>query len=111
MAQEVTVTTDGQSAEYETGGIVTNIVPKAGGNVFSLYSNASYADKNFQTRELASGLTYGASVGSLTSLTAYGGPNQSSHGLGRFAVSYVTGSHAVKVGATMMSGVYDVYGA
>jgi hypothetical protein len=287
MAQEVTVTTDGQSAEYETGGIVTNIVPKAGGNVFSLYSNASYADKNFQTnnysdelrarglavppsvkrvgdfgvgvggpikqdtlwfytghrrwdalqeqagqyynathhtlfytpdlgrpaflnnwahdhsvrltwqvnaknkinyfqtyqrsctcdltgsaavanlapesstefhydpivlpqvtwnyaptnrllfeaggqylhqtinstrtsetfpsdigvRELSTGITYGASVGSLTSLTAYGGPNQSSHGLGRFAMSYVTGSHAMKVGATMMSGIYDVYGA
>ena len=32
MAQEVTITTDGQSAEYETGGIVTNIVPKDGGN-------------------------------------------------------------------------------
>ena len=35
MSQEVTLTTDGQSAEYETGGLVTNVVPRDGGNRWS----------------------------------------------------------------------------
>ena len=56
MAQEVTITTDGHSAEYETGGIVTNVVPKAGGNIFSLYGNGAYADKNFQSNNYSDAL-------------------------------------------------------
>ena len=52
MAQEVTITTDGQSAEYETGGMVTNIVPKDGGNRFALYSNFSVLEQGPPEQQL-----------------------------------------------------------
>lgn len=48
MAQEVTVVTDGMSAEQETGGLLTNIVPRDGGNLFKVYSNFSFANRELQ---------------------------------------------------------------
>jgi hypothetical protein len=61
--------------------------------------------------ELTTGLAYGEAIASLTGLQAYGGPNQSSSGKTRASMSYVTGSHAVKVGMTTASGIYNLYGA
>ena len=60
---------------------------------------------------MGSNLVYNKSNGGLATLTAYGGPNQSSHWDTRASMSYVTGSHAVKVGMTTRSGVYNVTGA
>jgi carboxypeptidase family protein len=47
-AQEITFQTGGISAESETGGIVMNVVPKEGGNTFTGYFNAAYANDAFQ---------------------------------------------------------------
>ncbi len=47
-AQEITFQTGGISAESETGGITMNVVPKEGGNTFTGYFNASYANSSLQ---------------------------------------------------------------
>ena len=39
--QETTIQTGGMSAESETGGPQINVVPKDGGNVYSVYANTS----------------------------------------------------------------------
>jgi hypothetical protein len=56
MAQEVTIATDGLSAEYETGGVVTNVVPKDGGNVFTAYAFTEYSGKKLQSSNLSAEL-------------------------------------------------------
>ena len=53
MAQEVTLST-GNSAEFETGGMATNVVQKDGGNRFSLYSLANYTGEGLQSENLGS---------------------------------------------------------
>jgi len=47
-AQEITFQTGGISAESETGGIVMNVVPKEGGNTFTGYFNAAFANGSLQ---------------------------------------------------------------
>jgi hypothetical protein len=68
-------------------------------------------DTDISVQDVGLNIIYGRSYQTLTSLQAYGGPNQSSHGLGRIAASYVTGTHSVKLGMTVLAGVYDIYGA
>jgi hypothetical protein len=51
-AQEVVLSTAGMSAETQTGGVSVNVVPKDGGNKFSLYFNTSYANDNFQQQNI-----------------------------------------------------------
>jgi hypothetical protein len=53
MAQEVTLST-GNTAESETGGLSTNVVPRDGGNRFSLYSLANYTGESLQSANLGS---------------------------------------------------------
>jgi hypothetical protein len=50
--QEVTLTTGGGSAEYLTGGIQENVVPKEGGNTFKTYLNAVGTNGNFQSSNI-----------------------------------------------------------
>jgi Carboxypeptidase regulatory-like domain len=45
------------SAEYETGGVQVNYVPKAGGNRYSLIAVAAYSSHRFQSDNLSSELT------------------------------------------------------
>lgn len=45
-AQEITIQTDGFNAETETGGAQVNTVPRDGGNRFSFFGSAQYADEN-----------------------------------------------------------------
>jgi len=68
-------------------------------------------DTDIGVIEQSTGITYGRSVAPLTGLQSYGGPNQSSHGLMRVALSYVTGTHSIKTGMTFLSGIYDIYGS
>ena len=46
--QEMNVVTSGISAEYETGGVQMNIVPKEGANIFSGYFATNYANGDLQ---------------------------------------------------------------
>ena len=55
-AQEVVLTTAGQTAETQTGGIGVNVVPKDGGNRLSVYSNVSFANDSFQAENVDDGL-------------------------------------------------------
>lgn len=55
--QEVTFQTGGISAESETGGIQMNVVPKEGGNQYSGYFSASYANSNMQSNNTTAELT------------------------------------------------------
>ena len=88
---------------------------EAGGQYLSQKINSTPTDGVLNTDigvfEQSTGITYGRSVAPLTGLQAYGGPNQSSHGLARVAVSYVTGSHSAKFGMSFLSGIYDIFGS
>lgn len=54
--QETTLETTGMSAESMTGGIQINIVPKDGGNTFSVYTNNSYSNGDLQSSNLTDDL-------------------------------------------------------
>src|SRR5262249_45496516 len=62
-AQEIVIETGaGGSAEYETGGVHLNVVPRDGGNRFSAFAFGSYTNDNLQSNNLtdqlrAQGLT------------------------------------------------------
>lgn len=51
-AQEVTLQTDGNSAEFETGGVMLNVIPKEGGNRFSGYFFGNYTNDSLQGANL-----------------------------------------------------------
>jgi len=88
---------------------------EAGGMYLYQTINSTRTDEAFPSdigiRDNGLNLSYGASVAGLTGLQAYGGPNQSSNGKVRASASYVTGSHAMKVGMTALRGIYNIYGA
>ncbi len=50
--QEVTLQTDGTSAESETGGVQVNFVPREGGNTFTVYSLINYTNGDLQRANL-----------------------------------------------------------
>lgn len=51
-AQEVTLQTDGNSAEFETGGVMLNVIPKEGGNRFTGYFFGNYTNDSLQGANL-----------------------------------------------------------
>jgi hypothetical protein len=78
--QEVTYEVAGLSAESETAGIRTNIVPKEGGNLFTSYTNFRYGNNGMQSSNYspalqARGLTSPDALGFIFNLTdGFGGP-------------------------------------
>lgn len=52
-AQEVNFTLGGGSAEYQTGGIVMNLIPKEGGNTFASYFFTKYGNGSMQSDNLS----------------------------------------------------------
>lgn len=64
---EIAVTTGGGTAESSYGNMVTNVIPKEGGNSFSGSFYAEYTDKNFAASNLTDELrTFGFTPDSLT---------------------------------------------
>ena len=61
----------------------------------------------FSITDLATGFTYGALPGGITS---YGENDDSNNFNQRLAVNYITGSHAMKFGLQTVQGHYDFYG-
>ena len=49
---EIAVTTGGGTAESSYGNMITNVIPKEGGNTFSGSFYAEYTDKNFAASNL-----------------------------------------------------------
>jgi len=54
--QEMTVTTSGLSAESRSSGVLTNTLPKEGGNTFRGYLFTNFANDNFQSNNLTQDL-------------------------------------------------------
>lgn len=52
-AQEVSIQTDANSAEYETGGVMLNVIPKEGGNAFHGYFFGNGTNGSLQQRNLS----------------------------------------------------------
>ena len=73
MSQEVALTTDGQSAEYETGGLVTNVVPREGGNRWSAYGVGAFSNKDLQNSNLTDELKQRGLVGTPKAKLIYDG--------------------------------------
>ena len=71
---EVTMSTNGMSAETETAGLQLNYIPKDGGNVFSSSGRANHTTEDFQSNNLSSDLEErGATTpGSVKKLYDYG---------------------------------------
>lgn len=55
-AQEVSIQTDANSAEYETGGVMLNVIPKEGGNVFRGYFFGNFTNGELQSKNLSDAL-------------------------------------------------------
>jgi hypothetical protein len=78
--QEVQIVTDNINAESDLGSVITNIIPKDGGNTFSGALSGSYAPTRWEGNNLdsalqAQGLTASSRVASLWEiLPAFGGP-------------------------------------
>ena len=81
--QEIVLDTGGISAESETGGANMNVIPREGGNRFSVYFLVNYGGENLQNRQLL-GRPAGTwchsrclrSTGSPMSAEAWAGPIQ-----------------------------------
>ena len=54
--QEVAMQTDAMSAEVETGGVQVNVVPKEGGNRYSVYSLFNYTNASLQSSNITADL-------------------------------------------------------
>jgi hypothetical protein len=52
IIEELSIELGTSSAERQTGGIFTNVIPKEGSNTFSGFLYASYSDENLQTSNL-----------------------------------------------------------
>jgi len=79
IVQEIVVQLAAQTAEYQSGGIFTNVIPKEGGNRFSGFFFASYGNENMQGDNLnndlrAAGLTIAGLKKSWDFNPAVGGP-------------------------------------
>src|SRR5262249_42756404 len=55
-SSEVNMGLGAQSAEYETSGVQTNLVPHEGANRFAITENATYSNSHFQNNNLSSEL-------------------------------------------------------
>ena len=54
--QEIAFTSGGGTAEQQTGAVVTNLIPREGGNKVSIAGVANYSDKNFASSNYSSEL-------------------------------------------------------
>ncbi|PYR01907.1 MAG: hypothetical protein DMG00_30230, partial [Acidobacteria bacterium] len=54
--QEMTVTTSGLSAEARSSGVLTNVIPKEGGNAYRGYLFGNFTDSNLQSGNLSQDL-------------------------------------------------------
>lgn len=54
--EEIDLKLGSNSAEYEFGGVIMNVIPKEGGNALKGYAFARYANEHFQTGNLTDGL-------------------------------------------------------
>ena len=54
--QEVSLQTDGNSAEVETGGVQMNIVPREGGNALKMYGIVNFTNSDLQNDNINDGL-------------------------------------------------------
>jgi hypothetical protein len=78
--QEMTITTSALSSEWRTSGVLTNTIPKEGGNTFRGYFFGNFANHDFQSNNLTSdlisqGLTHVNSVYKIWDVNpAVGGP-------------------------------------
>jgi hypothetical protein len=78
--QEVTMTTSAGSAEQGYGGVMSNVIPKEGGNQITGYFYGNYADENMKTDNVDDDLrAHGLTVGTYTikqfdAVPALGGP-------------------------------------
>jgi hypothetical protein len=78
--EETTLSTGGNGAEFENGGIITNHVMKDGGNAFSFQANVTGANSDFNGTNInddlrAQGLTIGSKVKRIWDYGAsFGGP-------------------------------------
>jgi hypothetical protein len=66
-AQEVTIELGGGNAEYETGGVQVNTIPRTGGNTFAGYFFSSYTNDALQSTNLSDelrerGITRGTQI-------------------------------------------------
>jgi len=52
MVQEISVETSGSLAEYEVSGLHPNLIPKQGGNNYSVYAFANFANDSMQSNNL-----------------------------------------------------------
>ena len=83
IVEEIAVTTSGGGADQEVSGVVANIIPKQGGNNFSVYAFANYNNDSMQADNLDAALRErGASSGSVIEKAfdfniGVGGPIQS----------------------------------
>src|SRR5438105_286403 len=50
--QEVSLQTDGNSAEVETGGVQMNVVPREGGNTFKVYGISAYSSGDLEANNI-----------------------------------------------------------
>jgi hypothetical protein len=55
--QEMTITTSALSSEWRTSGVLSNTIPKEGGNSFRGYFFTNFANHDFQSNNLTSDLT------------------------------------------------------
>jgi hypothetical protein len=67
VAQEITFSTDSQSAEYERASVYSNFIPKDGSNVFhgsfqGRYTNQNLESNNLDSSDISRGLTSGSRV-------------------------------------------------
>ena len=80
MVQETSLLLSGMSAEYALGGVVSNVIPKEGGNSLKGFFLGAFTNNNFQSNNLspaiqAAGLKAGSSVKKIyDSNAAIGGP-------------------------------------
>ena len=69
VAAEVNVQTSAASAEYQTSGVTTNLIPKEGSNIFSGAFYGAFANHNFAANNLSAELqALGATANGLTKL-------------------------------------------
>src|SRR5438105_7105067 len=54
--QEMTITTSGLSAEARTSGVMSNVIPKEGGNAYRGYLFGNFTDSNLQSGNLSQDL-------------------------------------------------------
>jgi hypothetical protein len=77
-AQEIVVTTSGGLGEAEVGGVILNVIPRDGGNIFSgsvfgSFANSAMQTSNFSPSLMNQGLLSGSAIDKLYDINPVGG--------------------------------------